>query len=169
MTKILINDTNVSLGGSHKVAFDYALKNNLDYVVVLHGDDQANIEDFVKIKSQLNFSEYDCLLGPRFMKGSVRIGYSPFRAFGNFALGLFCSLFVGQSIKDFGAGLNVYKTKIFQQSNYLNFPNDLTFNIFLLYEHFFDRLKYRYFPISWAEEDQIGHARVFRQGIQAGT
>ena len=33
--KLLRNNENYGLGGSHKVAFDYAKKNNFDYVIVL--------------------------------------------------------------------------------------------------------------------------------------
>jgi len=38
--KLLINKKNYSLGGSHKVAFNYALKNNFDFVITIHGDNQ---------------------------------------------------------------------------------------------------------------------------------
>ena len=43
---VLRNAENYGLGGSHKVAFKYAIDNNYDYVIVLHGDDQGNISDF---------------------------------------------------------------------------------------------------------------------------
>ena len=165
-TKILVNDVNISLGGSHKVAFNYALENDLDYVIVLHGDDQAHIKDFIKIKDYIDISGYDCLLGSRFMKGSSRTGYSTIRILGNIALNAFCSILTRRVIKDFGAGLNIYKTEIFKRSNYLNFPNDLTFNVFLLYEHFTDQLTYCYFPIQWVEEDQVSHAKVFKQAVK---
>ena len=40
--KILINhfDTNIGFGGSKKNAYLYAIKNNYDYVICLHGDGQ---------------------------------------------------------------------------------------------------------------------------------
>lgn len=44
---LLRNDENYGLGGSHKVAFDYALNNAYDYVVVLHGDDQGSIANLL--------------------------------------------------------------------------------------------------------------------------
>jgi glycosyltransferase involved in cell wall biosynthesis len=37
------NDDNYGLGGSHKAAFRYAIEQGFDYLVVLHGDDQADI------------------------------------------------------------------------------------------------------------------------------
>ena len=41
---LLQNDENYSLGGSHKVAFNYMLEHGYDYLVVLHGDDQGDIQ-----------------------------------------------------------------------------------------------------------------------------
>ena len=40
---LLRNDDNYGLGGSHKVAFQYAVDHGFDYVIVLHGDDQGDI------------------------------------------------------------------------------------------------------------------------------
>ena len=37
-TELIQNDENVSLGGAHKVAFNYMQANGYDYMIVLHGD-----------------------------------------------------------------------------------------------------------------------------------
>ena len=57
------NDENYSLGGSHKVAFSYALEHGFDYVVVLHGDDQADIADLVPLLRRGEHRKMDSLLG----------------------------------------------------------------------------------------------------------
>ena len=55
--------------------FNYALENNYDYVIILHGDNQAKLQ----IKSMydeldVNKSDkYDAILGSRFMKNSKLI------------------------------------------------------------------------------------------------
>ena len=46
---LLRNRENYGLGGSHKVAFAYAIEHGYDYVIVLHGDDQGNISDFLPV------------------------------------------------------------------------------------------------------------------------
>ena len=46
------NADNYGLGGSHKVAFRYAVQNGYDYLIVLHGDDQADIRDLVPYLEQ---------------------------------------------------------------------------------------------------------------------
>lgn len=47
-TTLLQNDENYSLGGSHKVAFNYMLDHDYDYIIVLHGDDQGDVNDIAK-------------------------------------------------------------------------------------------------------------------------
>ena len=48
--KVLRNDDNYGLGGSHKVAFRYAMDHGFDYVIVLHGDDQGDISNILPTK-----------------------------------------------------------------------------------------------------------------------
>ena len=51
--KVIINNKNLGFGGTHKIIFDNTLKKNSGYVLVLHGDDQADINDimpFIKNK-----------------------------------------------------------------------------------------------------------------------
>ena len=67
--KVLKNRENYGLGGSHKVAFNYAIENNFDYVIVLHGDDQGSISDMIPVLENGAFKKYDCCLGGRFAKG----------------------------------------------------------------------------------------------------
>ena len=72
--KLLRNDENYGLGGSHKVAFQYAMDNEFDYIVVLHGDDQGNIHDILPILKSENYKEFDCCLGAyRDIQNSVRL------------------------------------------------------------------------------------------------
>src|SRR5262245_57192699 len=65
--RLLQNDENYGLGGSHKVAFDYALDQGFDFCLVFHGDDQGRIIDILPLISSDNILNYDSLLGARFM------------------------------------------------------------------------------------------------------
>lgn len=67
---LLRNDNNYGLGGSHKVAFEYAITNGFDYVIVLHGDDQGDISNLLPYLQSKEYLGYDSFLGARFMKGS---------------------------------------------------------------------------------------------------
>ena len=57
---LITNKFNYGLGGSHKIAFQYACENKFDNIVVLHGDDQADIIDALDLLKSKNFKQYDC-------------------------------------------------------------------------------------------------------------
>ncbi|MCT4545323.1 MAG: glycosyltransferase family 2 protein [Vallitalea sp.] len=164
--KILRNNDNYGLGGSHKVAFKYALKNKFDYIIVLHGDDQGNIKDILKVLKSEKYKEYDCCLGARFHKQSRIEGYSTFRTFGNKVYNSLFSLVVRYKVKDLGSGLNMYSTRMLKNKFYMRFPNDLTFNYCMILASNYYKHRVCFFPISWREEDQISNVKMINQAFK---
>ena len=164
--KVLVNRENYGLGGSHKVAFNYALNHNFDYCVVLHGDDQGRVADLADLVAKGSHRTVDCLLGARFMKGSQLDGYSVFRTLGNRVFNQLYSIVAGQSIRDLGSGLNLYFVQTLANRSYLRNPDDLTFNYYMILRSIADGWRIRFFPISWREEDQISNVKLFRQAFR---
>lgn len=160
---VLRNDDNYGLGGTHKVAFDYAIYNSFDYVIILHGDDQGNIEDISRYLRKENHLKYDAFLGARFHPDSKLVGYSKFRTFGNIVFNLFFSLFLGKRIYDLGAGLNCYNVNILRDKFYLGFPDDLTFNYCMVMAHIYYGHNIKFFPLTWTEDDQISNVKLASQ------
>ncbi len=160
---IIQNNDNVNLGGSHKVAFNYAINNGFDYVVIMHGDDQGRIMDVVPQLRVGEHHKYDYLLGARFMKGSSLPGYSLMRIAGNVVFNTLFSIITLRKLNDLGAGLNVFSVKTLSQKYYLKFPDRLTFNYYLLLHACAFGLKFKYFPHQWSELDQISNVKMLRQ------
>lgn len=160
------NDDNYGLGGSHKAAMRYAVDNGFTHIIVLHGDDQADINDIVPCLSSGAHLSTDCLLGARFAQGSQLKGYSRFRTFGNRVYNTLFSIVVMQPVKDLGSGLNMYRLQAFEAFYYKTFPDDLTFNYLMLLGSYNRRQSISYFPISWREEDQVSNVRIFRQAFR---
>lgn len=163
---VWVNDHNYGLGGSHKVAFRYAIEQGFDYLVVLHGDDQADIRDLILELERSAHKDVDCLLGARFMSGSQLKGYSWLRVFGNHVYDKLFSLATLRNIHDLGSGLNLYRLANFRNFYYKSFPDDLTFNYVMLLASYHARQCVRFFPISWREEDQISNVKLFRQAFK---
>ena len=161
--KLLRNDHNYCLGGSHKVAFNYVIKNKFDYIIVLHGDDQGDIHDILPYLKNKEYKKYDCLLGSRFNKGSKLIGYSKFRIFGNKIFNIIFTICIGKTIKDLGAGLNMYNVNILKDEFYKKFSDRLTFNCCMLFAHDYYNHSIKFFPITWREDDQISNVKMFSQ------
>lgn len=166
---IVTNNDNYGLGGSHKVAFSYAIDHGYDYIVVLHGDDQGSISDLLPHLRSGEHRNVDCLLGARFMAGSNLIGYSRFRTFGNYVFNSLFSIGAGRYLYDLGSGLNMYKVEKLKSKGYLGFSNNLTFNYFMILASVFWNWKVKFFPITWREDDQISNVKLISQSTQVMT
>lgn len=157
--KIMTNADNYWLGGSHKVAFHYAIDNGFDYVITLHGDDQGRINDFTSLLESGDYRDYDCVLGSRFVKGSKLIGYSKIRIWGNHCFNLLFTLAAGKSIKDLGSGLNLYKVETLKNEYFEKFPDALYFNAVMVLAHRCYKHKIWFYPITWREDDQVSNMK----------
>lgn len=163
--ELLRNDKNYGLGGSHKVAFQYAITYKFDYIITLHGDDQGHISDILPWIKNGIYKRYDCLLGSRFLKSSRLVGYSKFRTFGNQVYNVIFSFAVKKRIYDLGAGLNMYKVDMLRDYHYMKFADNLTFNYFgVLALHYYHQT-YRFFPLVWSEDDQVSNVKMCSQAV----
>ena len=158
------NRLNLNLGGSHKVAFGYAIRGGFDLLVVLHGDDQGDVRDVLPVLDGISpGAEWDCWLGSRFMWGARRQGYSFIRTVGNWVFNALFSLVTLRWINDLGSGLNVFSVRALAGNNWYGFRNNLTFNYYVTLGFARWKWRCRYFPISWRETDQVSSVRVLRQ------
>jgi glycosyltransferase involved in cell wall biosynthesis len=163
---IIRNDQNYSLGGTHKVAFQYALEEKYDGVVILHGDDQGSLSDIEPYLDAQNLIKYDCILGARFMKDSKLSGYSRIRVLGNTIFNLLYSICTQQRVFDMGSGLNFFSRQLILESIHKKMPDDLTFNNAFLLGIIAAKRRVQFIPISWREEDQISNAKLWSQSIK---
>ncbi len=162
---LLRNRENYGLGGSHKVAFAYAMEHGFDYVVVLHGDDQGHLEDLLPVLASGAYLKYDCCLGARFMRGSRLEGYSRFRTFGNVVYNLLFSAVTGRRVYDLGSGLNLYRVASLGKRYYQAFCDNLQFNYCMVLALSYLRQKALFFPIRWSEDDQVSNVKLTRQAV----
>ncbi len=161
--RLLRNEENYGLGGSHKVAFQYAIKKRFDYVIVLHGDDQGSLADLVPYLKSREYAQYDCLLGARFLKGSRLEGYSKFRTFGNRVYNLLFSAGTGKRIYDLGSGLNMYRVEKLKNRFYIRYKDNLMFNYCMILGSSYFGHRIKFFPVVWREEDQVSNVKMASQ------
>lgn len=162
---LLRNKENYGLGGSHKVAFQYAIDNGYDYVIVLHGDDQGSIDDFMPVLAKEYYRKHDCILGARFMPGSRLKGYSLFRTVGNIVYDFLFAFVTGKRIFDLGSGLNMYDVRMLKDKFYEKFPDNLMFNYCMIMASEYYGHDIKFFPVSWTEEDQVSNVKMANQAI----
>lgn len=165
-TRLVVNDDNYGLGGSHKVAFLHALGEDFSHVVVLHGDDQGNVADIVPYIRDRAYGHADALLGARFMPGSSLQGYSRLRTWGNRVFNALYSAVSGRQLHDLGSGLNLYRVGALRDRWWLRNPDGLTFNYHMLLRGIAHGWSLRFFPLTWREADQVSNVRLVRQSIE---
>ena len=161
---LIQNTENYSLGGSIKHAILYGLENGYENLIVLHGDDQADVRDMLPAFRDGLVASNDLVVGARFHKDSHLQGYSWFRIFGNRVLGGVFGAVVRRRIDDLIAGLNVFKLEFFENREFLNYPNNLTFDAHVLLDACDRKSRITFVPITWREEDQVSNAKTIKQG-----
>lgn len=161
--RVARNRQNFNLGGSHKAAFSFALRRGYSHVMVLHGDDQAQVMDILPLLEKKLHRKYDACLGSRFSVGSKLRGYSTFRITGNRVFNTLFSWVLHRRVEDLGAGLNIFSARVMRSSRIVRYSDDLRFNIFLFMGMFEENLPVIYFPISWREDDQLSNVRMTSQ------
>jgi len=160
--RVVTNSQNIGLGGTHKMAFQYAIENNFDNCIVLHGDDQGNIFDLKVLNNEKLNNKF--FFGARFASASRLYGYSRVRTIGNIIFNKLASLVTGRSILDLGgSGLNSFPVHLIRQQHFWNYADDLTFHVYLLLNALKKNQEIAFFPISWREEDQLSNVKFFSQ------
>ena len=163
---VVQNNENYGLGGSHKIIFSYAIEQSYDYVIILHGDNQARtneIDLLININNKINI---DAILGSRFMRKSKLIGYSKIRTYGNFFLNTIYTIFFRKIVKDLGSGLNLYNVDTLKKIDFLKFDDGFTFNMDMLIFMIRNKLNFKYIPITWVETDQVSNAKAIDVGLK---
>ena len=163
---LLRNRENYGLGGSHKVAFSYAIDHGYDYVIVLHGDDQGSISDIIPVLAKGYYRKHDCILGARFMPGSKLEGYSAFRTFGNIVYNFIFAFALRKRIYDLGSGLNIYSVDMLRSRFYEKFRDDLMFNYLMIMASEYYGHDIKFYPISWREDDQVSNVKMANQALK---
>ena len=160
--KVLQNNENVSLGGTHKAAFNYALDNKFDFVCILHGDDQGDVSDLVRAIKCGRHHDLDFYLGARFLSESKLVGYSWWRTTGNHIFNFLFSLVVKRKLHDLGSGMNIFRVSALVNQFFMTFPNRLTFNYYFTLYICAHYKRFEYFPHRWSEDDQVSNVKLFR-------
>jgi hypothetical protein len=80
-------------------------------------------------------------------------------------MNLLFTLGSGRRVHDLGSGLNIFSRSVFAEMDLRTYADDLRFNNFLLLGLVDGGKRFRFFPISWREDDQISNVRLVSQSV----
>jgi 2-polyprenyl-3-methyl-5-hydroxy-6-metoxy-1,4-benzoquinol methylase len=110
---IIRHPDNLGYGGNQKAGYRLAIEEDLDIVVLLHGDGQYAPECIAEIVAPLERGECDAVMGSRMMvKGAARKGGMPlYKYFGNRLLTGVENRLLGTSLSEFHSGYRAYSVE----------------------------------------------------------
>lgn len=164
LCEIYQNKENVFLGGSTKLAFDLALKDEIDYLICMHSDGQASPNDLSQFVEAIKMDQYDFILGSRFVSGSDRSNYSPLRYWFNLFFAYLQQVHLKQKVYDIGAFIG-FKMETIKRLPYSSVPYDMGYHpyLILIASQLKSDLKFKEFPIYWGEVETT-NVNVWKYG-----
>ena len=144
--KVNFFDNNKGFGGSKKNAYLYAIENNFDYVICLHGDGQYPPEKLEILYEMLLSNKYDMVQGSRtnYFKGGMPI----YKIISNKVLSIIENFFFNFNLLEYHSGFRGYPIKTLKTLNLNNLSDDhlITAEILALLK--INNLKVADFPIE---------------------
>ncbi|MDD7474107.1 MAG: glycosyltransferase family 2 protein [Bdellovibrionota bacterium] len=132
-TTLLANPVNQQFGGNQKIGYEYAIENNFDHVVLLHGDGQYAPEMIPTLIKPLVDGEVDAVFGSRMMdpKGALKGGMPKYKFLGNKILTKIENSMLGSSLTEWHSGFRLYSVNALKKmpfqysSNYYDFDTQI--------------------------------------------
>ena len=166
--RLVKNEKNYGYGGVQKIAFNYALKNNFDFVIMLHGDDQYEAEMLPKFISNLLNNDVDAVFGSRFInpRDPLKGGMPLNRYIGNRVVTFIQNFIVGTKMTEFHSGYRSYKIEVLKKINFEKNTNDFYFDSEIIIQMFKSKFVIKEIPIATIYGDEISNLNPIPYGIK---
>ena len=144
--KCLFNKVNQGYGGNQKIGYHYAIKNEFDYVLLLHGDGQYAPEKILDMLQPFETLDCDAVQGSRMINkfGALKGGMPIYKFIGNIFLTYIQNLITKMGLSEFHSGYRAYKVKSLTDipfelnSNYFHFDTEILIQLKILNKKIFE-------------------------------
>lgn len=163
--KIHRNEKNKGYGGNQKYAYEYAISNGFDLVVMLHGDAQYAPEMIPMLLEPFKNNEADMVFGSR-MKGNPLKGGMPLYKFiGNKFLTFAENKVLGLNLSEYHSGYRVYSCNALKKIPFHLLSNDFHFDTEILVQFRIGGLRIAEMPIPTHYGDERCYVNVVSYGL----
>ena len=131
--KIIQNKDDKGYGGTQKIGYDYAIKNEFDYVVMLHSDGQYPPEQVKELLDKIIEINGDTVFGSRISGNPLKGNMSYIRFFGNRMLTMMENIILGTKLSEFHSGFRTYKVGSLKKISFKTCTNNYYFDSQILF------------------------------------
>jgi glycosyltransferase involved in cell wall biosynthesis len=128
--EVIRHPTNLGYGGNQKAGYQWAIDNDLDIVVLLHGDGQYAPESLPELVAPLESGEADAVFGSRMLDpgGARRGGMPRYKFVGNRILTSVENAVAGASLSEWHSGYRAYSVAALQDIPFHRNDNGFNFD-----------------------------------------
>ena len=166
--KILYNPINQGYGGNQKLGYNYAIKNNFDFVALVHGDGQYPPEELPKLMEPFIKHNVDAVFGSRMMKkgDALKGGMPLYKFMGNKVLTAFENLMLNSSLTEFHSGYRAYSVKALKKIPFHLNTSDFHFDTEIIIQFIYSNFKIKEVSIPTYYGDEICHVNGIKYAFQ---
>lgn len=156
---ILKNPKNQGYGGNQKLGYTYALDNDFDHVILLHGDGQYAPEVLPELILPLIEQKADAVFGSRMMvKGdAVKGGMPLYKYYGNKVLTWIQNKIAGTNLSEYHSGLRLYSCSALSAIPFDKNSNDFDFDTDIILQFAHAKFKIKEIAIPTFYGDEVCH------------
>lgn len=157
--RLLRNKINQGYGGNQKVGYTYAIENNYDAVVMVHGDGQYPPEFIPEMLAPLMNGETDAVFGSRMIdkKEAIAGGMPYYKFAGNIILTKIQNFMLGSKLSEFHSGFRAYSVPALRKIPFQYNSNVFHFDTDIIIQLVDNGLLIKEIPIPTHYGDEICH------------
>ena len=165
---ILSNPINQGYGGNQKIGFLYAIKNNFDYVALVHGDGQYAPEYLEQLVKPFEDEKIDAVFGSRMINknGALSGGMPLYKFIGNKILTYYQNLMFNKKFSEFHSGYRIYKVNSLKKIPYNLNNNDHSFDNEIIIQLLLSNFVIKEVPIPTYYGDEISYVNGLKYAFQ---
>jgi glycosyltransferase involved in cell wall biosynthesis len=154
---VLRNEFNQGYGGNQKVGYAFAIREEFDFVAMVHGDGQYAPEELPNLVAPLRDGQADAVLGSRMMTrfGALEGGMPLYKFIGNRILTWVQNHLLGTRLTEFHSGYRVYSVAALAKVPYRLNSNVFHFDTEIIIQLLHARQRILELPIPTYYGDEI--------------
>lgn len=162
--KVYRNPKNLGLGGNQKHAFNYAIKNGYDILVLLHGDNQYDPRCLPSLLNPLIEDKADFVFGSRMVGNPLKGGMPLYKFLGNKFLTIVENRLLDLNLSEYHSGYRLFSCHALKKVPYNRNSNDFHFDTEIIIQFKEAGIRIAELPIPTFYGDEISHVKVLKYG-----
>ena len=165
---VLSNPVNQGYGGNQKIGFRYAIKNNFDYVALIHGDGQYAPEYLDALLAPFSNKDVDAVFGSRMINkgGAISGGMPLYKYIGNKILTFYQNKLFNKNLTEFHSGYRIYNVNSLKRIPYDFNNNDHSFDNEIIIQLLLSDMNIKELPIPTYYGDEISYVNGLKYAWQ---